>query len=335
MRVSFPDILRHKLIPWSQQNADERFIVARPQMKQNALPPGVQLSRRPITGSRVIVKNKRYYDNLRGCSALWPQAKMCEAESYKMISVITGPFKFQFGNHLIRCNEGFFIVVPPGMPITNGALVPFHQPGSACEILTLLLYRHAVQCVITRSSDEVPGEEYKENYLFKSSRLTALLRTIMEEQIESSIQANPISATLLAGFWQMLQREFHESKYITPGPAYRPHQPREESAKFKDELLGYIEANVGRQLPLEEAARAMHLSRTQFVRRMREETGQTYIEFLTDYRIKEAKTLLQDSDWTISAIAGFLGFKTPSYFRTVFLARTGQTAGDYRTRNRS
>ena len=78
----------------------------------------------------------------------------------------------------------------------------------------------------------------------------------------------------------------------------------------------------------------MHLSRTQFVRRMREETGQTFVEFLTDYRIKEAKTLLRESDWTISAIAGFLGFKTPSYFRTVFLRQTGQTASAYRIQNR-
>ena len=335
MRISFPDILRCKLIPWSQQNAHQRFVVARPQMKQSALPPGVQLSHRPMAGPRLIVKNKRYYGNVRGCSALWPEARLCESESHKLICTLSGQLTFQLGNYLIECNEGFFILVPPGMPMTDGARMLFHSPGTACDLLTLFLHRHAVQGVITRSSDEVPAEQYKENYLFKSSRLTALLRAMWEEQLERAREADHISATLLAGFWQMLQREFEDERYITPGPVYRPRQPREESANFKDELIDYIEANVSKQLPLEEAARAMHLSRTQFVRRIREETGQTYVEFLTEYRIKEAKALLQDSDWTISAIAGFLGFKTPSYFRTVFLRRTGQTASSYRSQHRS
>jgi AraC-like DNA-binding protein len=64
---------------------------------------------------------------------------------------------------------------------------------------------------------------------------------------------------------------------------------------------------------------------------MRQETGKTFVQFLTDYRIAEAKVLLGDSDWTVTTIAGFLGFKSNNYFQTVFRRATGKTPGQYRT----
>lgn len=335
MRTSFPDSLRLKLIPWSQENAAERFIVARAQMKQSEMPTGVRLSKRKIAGSREVVKNRRYYGNMRSCIALWPEAKLNETGYSKMLCVLAGNITFQLGRYGIDCGEGFFIVVPPGVPTTNGAQMPYHAEGSFCEILTLVLHRHAVQCVTTLSRSESPTEEYKENYLFNSSRLASLLHSVIEEQIEFSPDAGSISADVLAGFWKMLQREFREGRYVTPGPTYRPQLSLDEDTDFKSELLSFIEANVNNSPTLESVAKGMYLSRTQFVRRMRREAGKTFVQFLTDYRIEEAQALLRDSDWTISAIAGFLGFKTPSYFRTVFLRHTGLKAGEYRARTRN
>jgi two-component system response regulator YesN len=81
-------------------------------------------------------------------------------------------------------------------------------------------------------------------------------------------------------------------------------------------------------------AREMYMSRTQFVRRMRKETGKTFIEFLNSYRISEAQTLLKQSEWTTHTIAQFLGFKSPTYFYALFRTQVGCTPGEYRSQHR-
>jgi two-component system response regulator YesN len=85
---------------------------------------------------------------------------------------------------------------------------------------------------------------------------------------------------------------------------------------------------------VDRVARAMYLSRAQFARRMRQETGKSFVEFLNDYRMEEAKVLLQDSDWTVRVIAGFLGFQSSTYFQTVFRRSCGLSPSQYRAKTK-
>lgn len=119
-----------------------------------------------------------------------------------------------------------------------------------------------------------------------------------------------IASDSLTTFWEILQRDVEEELYINPGPLRRSVPARENRAGFEAELLKYIQSHLNQPLTLENTARGLYLSRTQFVRKMRQEVGKTFVQFLTDYRIAEAKALLHDSDWTINAIAGFLGFNS-------------------------
>ena len=74
----------------------------------------------------------------------------------------------------------------------------------------------------------------------------------------------------------------------------------------------------------------MCLSRTQFANRMRAETGKTFIELVNEHRVETAKQLLRNSDWTITTIASFIGYRTPHYFQSSFVKRLGVTPGQYR-----
>jgi two-component system response regulator YesN len=78
----------------------------------------------------------------------------------------------------------------------------------------------------------------------------------------------------------------------------------------------------------------MYLSRSQFSRRVRAETGKTFVELLNEHRIETAKELLRDTDWTINSITSFIGFKTPHHFQSLFREQTGMTPNTYRQQNR-
>jgi hypothetical protein len=57
---SLDKILRDKLIPWSENSAGKRFVVARTVLKKRQLPEGVRLEQQKIPGKRVPVKQRGY-----------------------------------------------------------------------------------------------------------------------------------------------------------------------------------------------------------------------------------------------------------------------------------
>lgn len=63
---------------------------------------------------------------------------------------------------------------------------------------------------------------------------------------------------------------------------------------------------------------------------MLEAYGVTPINYLQQYRIKQAKRLLAQTNWSITQIAGEVGFSTPAYFSTVFTNMEGISPANYR-----
>src|SRR5690606_23389440 len=57
---------------------------------------------------------------------------------------------------------------------------------------------------------------------------------------------------------------------------------------------GYIHSHINKKLTIDEVARHVYLSRTQFTSLFRRETGKSFHEYLSDCRFEMAKILLLD-----------------------------------------
>lgn len=309
------------------------LIVTRPKMSASEMPDGVTLIRRKISGSRVIVKNRREYGNVRDYIARWPEAGLDEWGHHRLIYVLGGRIDYQVGRYGVQCGEGFCLVIPAGTPQPDGKILPYHAQGDFCELLQVIAFPRAVQGFMVRAQDG--NVEHKENYLFENGSLAVLFHLLMEELVGDRKNSASIGQGLLSALWLAMHREAEEGRWITPGPIGRPQEVIGNEEEFEAQLLRYLRAQLMNQsLDLQSTARALYLSRAQFVRRIRQETGKTFVQYLTDYRIGEARALLQDSHWTVSAIAGFLGFKSSTYFQAVFRKATGQTPSQYRESTR-
>lgn len=314
--------------PENPAEASRRFIVAGDRMKAADLPEGVQLRKSKIAGKRVIVKNCRYYGNYRGSVALWPESRLEENVQHKLVYVLNGELEFQVGTFIVEFGKGHCLMIPSGTP-QGDALQIYGRKEKSCDYLNVVLHPHAVQCFIVYAREGI-STITRENYLFQNSRLALLLQMLMEVLLEDKKYSSQIAEELLAAFWKMLRYETEQERYINPGPTGRFKNSEVTDNGFEADLQYYLRTHLDQPLTLGRVAQALHLSRTQFVRQMRRETGKTFVQYLTDYRMNEAKALLRDSNWTISAIAGFLGYKSPAYFQSVFHRATGQNPSEYR-----
>jgi AraC-like DNA-binding protein len=329
--------LKNKLIPWSHQNGGERFIVARPRMSAAQMPAGVQLSRRKISGARTVVKNRRDYSNTRSIRAVWPQAGLNEVNKLKLACVLSGYIDYQLGDYRLQCGAGHFIFIPPGTPHPDGSrLYVDEEKAASCEVLFFLLHPHAVQCWLSRSQRD-PGRRMLGNDLVLHESAVALFHTLMKEVISGEDDSPAIGAQLLTVFLAVLQREVEADRL----QRVRSNNPQQLSAvetmdpaqaDFAAQLEHYIRGNLHKPLTIESVSGEMFLSRAQFTRTVRRETGHSFNDLLLARRLAEAKNLLCDSQWTVAAIASFVGFKSPSHFRTVFRRHTGSTPTAFRTR---
>lgn len=96
------------------------------------------------------------------------------------------------------------------------------------------------------------------------------------------------------------------------------------------EILSFIYANFGAHISIDDMAKAATISRTECFRCFQTILGKTPAEYLTEYRLSMAATMLANSDRTLSEISELCGFNSPSYFGKVFRERCGASPKKYK-----
>lgn len=97
-----------------------------------------------------------------------------------------------------------------------------------------------------------------------------------------------------------------------------------------DESIRFVREHYQENFGLEQAAERAGLSSAYFSRLFREKTGSSFVEYLTNVRVEEAKRLLRSSDLKISEIGVRVGYPNPSYFIRVFTKKTGVSPQRYK-----
>ena len=99
-------------------------------------------------------------------------------------------------------------------------------------------------------------------------------------------------------------------------------------------VLEYIKAHFGEQITSTTAAELLHINNSYFCRIFKSSFGCCFAEYLTSYRIEQAKMLLNMTDTSVSDVAIKCGFGSFSYFSKMFKERAGVSPSAYRQRKR-
>lgn len=92
----------------------------------------------------------------------------------------------------------------------------------------------------------------------------------------------------------------------------------------------YIHDHYKKEITLTRAASEVHLSPAYLSRIFKQQTKTSFTEYLTKYRLQEAKKLLLNTDLTIDDIACLVGYNNNSYFSAVFKRYENLTPSEFR-----
>lgn len=97
------------------------------------------------------------------------------------------------------------------------------------------------------------------------------------------------------------------------------------------EIYTLVDERYQNKITLEEVAQICNLTKPAFCRYFKKATGNTFINFLNQYRISQAKRLLSMGK-NISETCYDCGFESLSYFNRTFKKVTGENPSDFKKR---
>jgi two-component system response regulator YesN len=114
--------------------------------------------------------------------------------------------------------------------------------------------------------------------------------------------------------------------------SYLNSKDRGRNKKVIEVLKKFMHENYSKDLTVSDIAEKAYLSPCYANYIFKRETGVTLIEYLTRIRIEEARYLLKNSLLKVYEIAEKVGYKSNSYFSTVFKEHCKMTPLEYRDR---
>lgn len=108
-----------------------------------------------------------------------------------------------------------------------------------------------------------------------------------------------------------------------------------KKSKIVEEIVHYVENNYYKNISLRELAENKYFVNYSYCSRLfSQETGMNFSKYLIQYRLKKAKTLLENKDMKISFIAFEVGYNDVSHFIQSFKKSYGLTPEEYRARKK-
>ena len=121
-----------------------------------------------------------------------------------------------------------------------------------------------------------------------------------------------------------LEREGGQAQFIV-----HDHTPAPQGSTLEP-LLTWLQDNLAHDLTLPEIAAEAGLSTRTLIRRFRDQTGTTPLQWLHRARIRRAQHLLETTEHSVERIAAQVGFGSATAFRDRFKRTTGISPNAYR-----
>ena len=100
--------------------------------------------------------------------------------------------------------------------------------------------------------------------------------------------------------------------------------------KYLETAINTISSHYQENLNASNLSESLGISESSFSKIFKNRTGYTFLEYLTNYRVKRAMEFLDQKDVRVSEVAAMVGYADYRHFGDVFKKITGITPSEYR-----
>lgn len=112
-------------------------------------------------------------------------------------------------------------------------------------------------------------------------------------------------------------------------------EPTVNASKECFKLKKYLDSNYSSKITIDELAKLSNLNKYYLIHSFNKYFGSSPINYLCGIRIRAAKELLENSDYSIAQISHSTGFSSQSYFTQCFIKDCGLSPTSYRRKVRN
>lgn len=227
---------------------------------------------------------------------------------------------FSFPVHFHRCFEAI-CVLDGEIDLTVDGRSETAKRGEAAIFFPNQLHsyhtRSHSRCVIFIFAPELIGD-FTSSYRYKLP-----VTSVFPFSESFYLTFAPENQYYIKSFLYRLCGEFQ--KYVTVS-----EQKKTEATRLLHEMLSYIDENYQRECSLRTLSGLLKYDYAYLSKYFARKTGMTFKEYVNQYRITYACSLLRGRDMAIYDVAGQCGYDTIRTFNRNFLAITNMTPTEYR-----
>lgn len=340
-------ILQSLVLPQWQQGGIERCLIAPPDLEDERVlerwhATGGAVSSSPYKGKRVPVKGPRNYNQYNSNIAVWPDDMLQERKSAIFLYVIDGRTDFQVGQYLVHGHSGHSMIILPGTPRPDGStphIAENNRHQGHCSLLWISSESDAgLGCWVCHSEGHRHFERPGESCWIRDPVVVDFFENFLLEAVARRMEYNSVCNHLFQALLLIICREIKEERIFQ----FNHQKPKTviktfHSPEVNDPITAaqeYIKDNLHRPLRIDDVARQVLLSRTEFTTSFRRKTGKSFHEYLTEVRLHEARNLLINTDFSIEMISKAVSFQS-SRLRVLFNRYHAMSPQQFRAMNRS
>ena len=162
-------------------------------------------------------------------------------------------------------------------------------------------------------------------WALRSRVFDLLVKPVTPQEIERCMQR--VQDALAAKRSQAVRRPEGAVAQI---PRENRFRPRAVGSSRLQAAIAHVAKNYLRHISENEVALLCEMSPSRFCREFKAAFDVTFVEYVTNYRVSEAKRLLANPNMSVMDVAAMVGFDDPSYFTRVFRKQAGVSPSEYR-----
>lgn len=218
---------------------------------------------------------------------------------------------------LFRKEDIQIIILDIGMPGMNGiqAAEIMRKEDSRCCLIFLTAYDrfdYAKKAISIRAME----------YILKPYSQKEVI-SVVEEALRVNDECDGHGIKKI----QTIQDESEEPKELMEE---EPDLNSSRLSVMTSMVMEYIKSNFMNEISMSETARAIGYSEPYFCKMFKQQFGQSFTSYLAEYRVGEAKKMLEQPNVNVKEIGARVGYADNNYFTKVFKRLEGLNPSEYR-----